>query len=94
MFSIAICRHIGEKWQSKTLFLTSLDLRSSIVLAIWIAAFPVCSHLLLKVLPYSVQTHYWSDLQNVWGPNTKKGLYGWRQYKLATWETRLYIGQC
>ena len=32
VFSIAICRQSGDKWQSKTLFLTNFDLRSSIVL--------------------------------------------------------------
>ena len=42
MFSIAICRHTGDKWQSKTLFLTIFDLRSSIVLMFSIAAHPVC----------------------------------------------------
>ena len=31
VFSIAICRQSGDKWQSKTLFLTIFDLRSSIV---------------------------------------------------------------
>ena len=28
VFSIAICRQSGDKWQSKTLFLTIFDLRS------------------------------------------------------------------
>ena len=36
MFSIAICR------QSKTLFLTTFDLRLSIVLTFSIATYPVC----------------------------------------------------
>ena len=31
VFSIAICRPIGDKWQSKTLFLSFFDPRSSIV---------------------------------------------------------------
>ena len=31
VFSIAICRHSGDKWESKTLFLSIFDLRSSIV---------------------------------------------------------------
>ena len=31
MFSIAICRHTGDKWESKTLFLLIFDPRSSIV---------------------------------------------------------------
>ena len=30
-FSIAICRHNGDKWQSKTLFLSIFNPRSSIV---------------------------------------------------------------
>ena len=30
-FCIAICRHTGDKWQSKTLFLSIFDPRSSIV---------------------------------------------------------------
>ena len=33
--------HTGDKWQSKTLFLTTFDLRSSIVLAFSIATYPV-----------------------------------------------------
>ena len=33
VFSIAICRQCGDKWQSKTLFLLIFDLRSPIVLA-------------------------------------------------------------
>ena len=37
MFSIAIC----SQWQSKTLFLTIFDLRSSIILTFSIAAYPV-----------------------------------------------------
>ena len=41
VFSIAICRQCGDKWQSKTLFLTIFDLRSSIVLASSIAAYLV-----------------------------------------------------
>ena len=31
MFLIAICRSFGDKWQSKTLFLSIFDPRSSIV---------------------------------------------------------------
>ena len=42
VFSIPICRQCGDKWQSKTLFLLIFDLRSSIVLAFSIAAYPVC----------------------------------------------------
>ena len=30
-FSIAICRHTGDKWQSKTMFLSIFDTGSSIV---------------------------------------------------------------
>ena len=41
VFWIAICRQWGDKWQSKTLFLLILDLRSSIVLVFSIAAYPV-----------------------------------------------------
>ena len=41
IFSIAICRQLGDKWQSKTLFLTIFDLRSSIVLTFSIAAYHV-----------------------------------------------------
>ena len=41
VFSIPICRQIGDKWQSKTLFLTCFDLRLSIVLTFSIAAYPV-----------------------------------------------------
>ena len=42
VFSIAICRQSGDKRQSKTLFLTILDLRSSIVLTFSIAAYLKC----------------------------------------------------
>ena len=42
VFSIVICRQCGDKWQSKTLFLTIFDQRSSIVLAFSVAAYPVC----------------------------------------------------
>ena len=41
VFSIAIFRQCGDKWHSKTLFLTIFDLRFSIVLAFWIAAYLV-----------------------------------------------------
>ena len=41
MFSIAICRQSDDKWQSKTLFLSIFDLRSSMVLTFSIAAYPV-----------------------------------------------------
>ena len=41
LFSIAICRPTGDKWQSKTLFLSIFDPRSSIVGDVSIAAYPV-----------------------------------------------------
>ena len=41
---------VGDKWQSKTLCLTSFDLRSSIVLTFSIAAYLKCSG---KYLDYS-----------------------------------------
>ena len=41
MFSIAICRQCGVKWQSKTLFLTIFGLRFPIVLTFSIAAYTV-----------------------------------------------------
>ena len=43
VFLIAICRQSGDKWQSKTLFLTIYDLRSTIVLTVPISAYPVCN---------------------------------------------------
>ena len=42
VFSIAICRQLGDKRQSKTLFLTILDLRSSKALKFSIAAYLKC----------------------------------------------------
>ena len=41
VLSIAICRQSGDKWQSKSLFLTIFDLRSSMVLTFSIAAYPL-----------------------------------------------------
>ena len=41
MFSNVICRQLGDKWQSKTLFLNIFDLRSSILLTFSIAIYPV-----------------------------------------------------
>ena len=41
VFLIAMCRQSGDKSQSKTLFSTIFDLRSSIVLTFLIAADPV-----------------------------------------------------
>ena len=48
VFSSVICRPIGDKWQSKTLFLTIFDLRSSMVLTFSIAAYPVCLRIAWK----------------------------------------------
>ena len=39
VFSIAICRQSNNKWQSKTLFLTILDLCSPIIFTFSIAAY-------------------------------------------------------
>ena len=39
VFSIAICRQLGDKWQSKTLFVAMFGLRSSIVLTFLIAVY-------------------------------------------------------
>ena len=42
MFSTAICRPLGDKWQSKTLFFLTIVYRhSSIVLTFSISAYPV-----------------------------------------------------
>ena len=41
VFLIAICRQSGDKRQSKSLFLTIFDLRSSIVSTFSIAAYPL-----------------------------------------------------
>ena len=41
VFLIAICGQSGDKWQSKTLFLTIFDLHSSIVMTFLTAAYPV-----------------------------------------------------
>ena len=41
VFLIAICCHSGDKWQSKTLFLTIFYLRSLIVLTFLIGAYLV-----------------------------------------------------
>ena len=35
VFSIAICRPTGDKWQSKTLFLSIFDPRSSIIVYVF-----------------------------------------------------------
>ena len=42
--SITICRQSGDKWQSKTLFLTILDLRSSTVLKFSMAPYLLWFH--------------------------------------------------
>ena len=39
-FLIAICRHTGDKWQSKTLFLSIFDPRLSIVDSIFDCRLP------------------------------------------------------
>ena len=39
-FSIALCRHAGDKKQSKTLFLAIFDLRSSIVKSVFDCRLP------------------------------------------------------
>ena len=39
-FSIAICSPIGDKWQSKTLFLAIFDQRSSIVKNVFYCRLP------------------------------------------------------
>ena len=41
-FSIAICRQLGDKWQSKSLFLTIFHVCSSIVLTLLIAIYLIC----------------------------------------------------
>ena len=41
VFSIAICRHTGDKWELKTLFLSIFDPRSSILDNGLIAAYQV-----------------------------------------------------
>ena len=51
MFSIDICRQLGDKWQSETLFLTIIDLRSSIVLTFSIAACPVWFSFMYNLVP-------------------------------------------
>ena len=48
MFLIAICRQTGDKWQSKTMFLTIFDLCSLIVLKFLIAAYPMWNYRLIK----------------------------------------------
>ena len=40
-FLIVICRLIGDKWQSKTLFLVMFNPRSLIVKSVFDAAYPV-----------------------------------------------------
>ena len=55
VFFIAICCQCGDKWQSKTLFLTIFDICSSIVLVFSIATYPVRFHtpgLALCLLPH------------------------------------------
>ena len=45
MFSIAICRPTGDKWQAKTLFLSIFDPRTSIVDYIFDCRLPGVTHL-------------------------------------------------
>ena len=45
-FSIVICRQLGDKWQSKTLFLTIFDPRSLIVKNVFDCHLPVVGLLL------------------------------------------------
>ena len=52
VFSIAICHQLGDKWQSKALFLTIFDLRSLIVLTFLIAAYPVSCKGFLQIQSY------------------------------------------
>ena len=55
VFSIAICRQLGDKLQSKTPLLAIFDLRSSIVLTFPIAAYPVC---LTKIQMHMLGRHF------------------------------------
>ena len=49
VFSIAICRQSGDKWQSKTLFRTIFYLRSSIVLTLAFRLPPTrCEHVVMS----------------------------------------------
>ena len=58
VFSIAICRQCGNKWQSKTLFQTIFNLHSLIVLAFSIAAYPVwCTYACLKKVATAPSGH-------------------------------------
>ena len=47
VFTNVICRQAGDKFQSKFLFLTIFDLRSSMVFTFSIAANPMCWHFLI-----------------------------------------------
>ena len=55
VLSIAICRQCGDKWQSKTLFLTIFDLCSSIVLAFSIAAYPMWTYTVISCFTCSTK---------------------------------------
>ena len=44
VFLTAIFHQLGDKWQSKTLFLTMFDLPTSIVITFSIAAYSVCKN--------------------------------------------------
>ena len=53
-FLIAICRHTGEKWQSKTLFLSIFDQCSSIGYSVFDCRLPcVYTHVLIHCLQLS-----------------------------------------
>ena len=47
-FLIAICRHIGDKWQSKTLFLSIFYLVCRLLIAFSIVAYLVCDFFKIK----------------------------------------------
>ena len=47
-FSNAICRHTGDKWKSKTLFLSIFYLVCRLLIAFSIVAYPVCDFFKIK----------------------------------------------
>ena len=53
-FLIAICRHTGDKWQSKTLFLSIFDPCSSIVDNIFDCRLPGVIHSIDKIIATSL----------------------------------------
>ena len=54
VFLIAICRHTGDKWQSKTLFLSIFDPRSSIVDSVFDRRLPGVIFALWSFPPLSI----------------------------------------